>query len=56
MNFVCIAFELGDKMLVLSSMENLIVPSNHNVYHAYFFSRMTVCYYMHLVCPFMCRG
>ena len=26
MNFVCIVFELGDKMLTLSSMENLIVP------------------------------
>ena len=25
MNFVCIVFELGDKMLSLSSMENLIV-------------------------------
>ena len=24
MNFVCIVFELGDKMLTLSSMENLI--------------------------------
>ena len=29
MNFVCIVFELGDKMLTLSSMENLIVPCNH---------------------------
>ena len=28
MNFVCIVFELGDKMLTLSSMENLIVQSN----------------------------
>ena len=28
-NFVCIVFELGDKMLTLSSMENLIVPCNH---------------------------
>ena len=28
MNFVCIDFELGDKMLTLSSMENLIVQSN----------------------------
>ena len=28
MNFVCIVFELGDKMLTLSSMENLIVPCN----------------------------
>ena len=25
MNFVCIVFEIGDKMLTLSSMENLIV-------------------------------
>ena len=31
MNFVCIVFELGDKMLSLSSMENLIVQCNHNV-------------------------
>ena len=28
MNFVCIVFELGEKMLTLSSMENLIVPCN----------------------------
>ena len=28
MNFVCIVFELVDKMLTLSSMENLIVPCN----------------------------
>ena len=28
MNFVCIVFELGDKMLTLSSMKNLIVQSN----------------------------
>ena len=28
MNFVCIVFELGDKMLKLSSMENLIVHRN----------------------------
>ena len=28
-NFVCIVFELGDKMLTLSSMENLIVQCNH---------------------------
>ena len=31
MNFVCIVFELGDKMLTLSSMENLIVQCNHNL-------------------------
>ena len=31
MNFVCVAFELCDKMLTLSSMENLIVPCNHKV-------------------------
>ena len=31
MNFVCIVFELGDKMLTLSSMENLIVQRNHNI-------------------------
>ena len=31
MNFVCIVFELGDKMLTLSSMENLIVKCNLNV-------------------------
>ena len=29
MNFVCIVFEIGDKMLTLSSMENLIVQCNH---------------------------
>ena len=29
MNSVCIVFELGDKMLTLSSMENLIVQCNH---------------------------
>ena len=29
MNFVCIVFELGDKMLTLPSMENLIVQCNH---------------------------
>ena len=28
MNFVCIVFELGDKMLTLSSIENLIVQCN----------------------------
>ena len=28
MKFVCIVFELGDKMLTLSSMENLIVQCN----------------------------
>ena len=28
MNCVCIVFEVGDKMLTLSSMENLIVPCN----------------------------
>ena len=28
MNFVCIVFELGDKLLTLSSMENLIVQCN----------------------------
>ena len=28
MNVVCIVFELGDKMLTLSSMENLIVQCN----------------------------
>ena len=28
MNFVCVVFELGDKMLTLSSMENLIVQCN----------------------------
>ena len=27
-NFVCIVFEIGDKMLTLSSMENLIVQCN----------------------------
>ena len=28
MNFVCIVFELGDKMLTLQSMANLIVQGN----------------------------
>ena len=28
MNFVCIVFELGDKMLTLPSMENLKVQCN----------------------------
>ena len=28
MNFVCIVLELGDKMLTLSSIENLIVQYN----------------------------
>ena len=28
MNFVCVVFWLCDKMLTLSSMENLIVPCN----------------------------
>ena len=28
MNFVCVVFELCDKLLTLSSMENLIVPCN----------------------------
>ena len=31
MNFVCIVFELGDKMLTLSSMEKLIVQCNLKV-------------------------
>ena len=31
MNFVCIVFELGDKMLTLSSMENLIVQCNQKL-------------------------
>ena len=31
MNFVCIVFELGDKMLTLSSMENLIVHCNQHI-------------------------
>ena len=32
MNFVCIVFELGDKKLTLSSMENLIVHCNHQIF------------------------
>ena len=32
-NFVCIVFEIGDKMLTLSSMENLIVHCNHTVHN-----------------------
>ena len=35
MNFYCIVFELGDKMLTLSSMENLIVPCNLKVFTLY---------------------
>ena len=35
MNFVCVAFELCDKMLTLSSMENLIVPCNPKGYPAH---------------------
>ena len=31
MKFVCIVFELGDKMLTLPSMENLKVQCNLNV-------------------------
>ena len=31
-NFVSIVFELGDKMLTLSSMENLIVQCNHQIF------------------------
>ena len=33
MNFVCIVVELGDKMLTLSSMENLIVQCNRKGPH-----------------------
>ena len=29
MNFVCLVFELGDKTLTLSPMENLMVKCNH---------------------------
>ena len=32
MNFVCTVFELGDKTLTLSSMENLIVQCNQEQY------------------------
>ena len=31
MNFVCIVFELGDKMLTLSSMEMLTLSSMENL-------------------------
>ena len=31
MNFVCIVSELGDKMLTLSSMENLIAQCNQDI-------------------------
>ena len=34
-NFVCIVFEIGDKMLTMSSMENLIVQCNHSG-HSFF--------------------
>ena len=36
MNFVCIDFELGDKMLTLSSMVNQIVPDNLKIDHFIF--------------------
>ena len=32
MNFVCIVFELGNKMFTLSAMVNLIVPCNLKPY------------------------
>ena len=32
MNFVCIVFEIGDKMLTWSSIENLIVQCNLVMY------------------------
>ena len=35
MNFVCIVFKLGDKMLTLSSMENHIVLCNLKVFNIY---------------------
>ena len=41
MNFVCIVFELGDKMLTLSSMENLIVQCN--LEDTYFVLQTTIC-------------
>ena len=31
MNFVCIGIEIGDKVLTLSSMENLIVQCNQPI-------------------------
>ena len=31
MDFVCIVFELGDKILTMLSMENLIVQCNHKI-------------------------
>ena len=31
MNFVCLVFELGDEMLTLSPMENLMVKCNHEI-------------------------
>ena len=36
MKFVCVVFELCDKMLTLSSMENLIVPCNRKQTNASF--------------------
>ena len=39
MNFVCIVFELGDKMLTLSSMENLILQCNHMAYSSQYDNR-----------------
>ena len=58
MNFVCIVFELGDKMLTLSSMENLIVQCNQNkqampnvlqvkFFHCRLTKLVTFCYLIH---------
>ena len=33
MNFVCLVFELGDKTLTLSPMENLMVKCNQHSYY-----------------------
>ena len=35
MNFVCLVFELGDKTLTLSPMENLMVKCNLKVFAIY---------------------
>ena len=44
MNFVCIVFELGDKMLTLSSMENLIVPCNLLVHTKMAYTIPQICF------------
>ena len=47
MNFVCIVFEICDKMLTLSSMENLIVQCNHTLLlHSFTDLKVSACRYI----------